>query len=45
MHPIDAYGTEEQKQKYLPKLGKLLYNLTNTLLKKNAFNHYFLILL
>lgn len=22
MHPIDAYGTEEQKQKYLPKLGK-----------------------
>lgn len=22
MHPINAYGTEEQKQKYLPKLGK-----------------------
>lgn len=22
MHPIYAYGTEEQKQKYLPKLGK-----------------------
>lgn len=21
MHPINAYGTEEQKQKYLPKLG------------------------
>lgn len=24
MHPINAYGTEEQKQKYLPKLGKKL---------------------
>jgi glutaryl-CoA dehydrogenase len=23
MHPIDAYGTEEQKQKYLPKLGEV----------------------
>lgn len=23
MHPINAYGTEEQKQKYLPDLGKL----------------------
>ncbi|XP_034750264.1 glutaryl-CoA dehydrogenase, mitochondrial-like [Etheostoma cragini] len=22
MHPINAYGTEEQKQKYLPKLGR-----------------------
>lgn len=22
MHPINAYGTEEQKQKYLPRLGK-----------------------
>lgn len=22
MHPINAYGTEEQKQKYLPKLGE-----------------------
>lgn len=22
MHPINAYGTVEQKQKYLPKLGK-----------------------
>lgn len=22
MHPINAYGTEEQKQKFLPKLGK-----------------------
>ena len=21
MHPIHAYGTEEQRQKYLPKLG------------------------
>ena len=21
MHPINAYGTEEQKEKYLPKLG------------------------
>lgn len=21
MHPINAYGTEAQKQKYLPKLG------------------------
>lgn len=22
MHPIYAYGTEEQKQKYLPRLGE-----------------------
>ena len=22
MHPINAYGTKEQKEKYLPKLGK-----------------------
>lgn len=22
MHPIYAYGTEEQKEKYLPRLGK-----------------------
>lgn len=22
MHPINAYGTEEQRQKYLPKLGE-----------------------
>ena len=22
MHPINEYGTEEQKQKYIPKLGK-----------------------
>lgn len=22
MHPISQYGTEEQKEKYLPKLGK-----------------------
>ncbi|MBN3273205.1 GCDH protein, partial [Polyodon spathula] len=22
MHPIYTYGTEEQKQKYLPKLGR-----------------------
>lgn len=22
MHPINVYGTEEQKQKYLPRLGK-----------------------
>lgn len=22
MHPIYAYGTEKQKQKYLPRLGK-----------------------
>jgi len=22
MHPINAYGTEEQKQKYLPRLGE-----------------------
>lgn len=24
MHPIDAYGSEEQQQKYLPRLGKQL---------------------
>ena len=23
MHPINVYGTEEQKEKYLPKLGKI----------------------
>ena len=23
MHPINVYGTEEQKEKYLPKLGKV----------------------
>lgn len=22
MHPINAYGTEEQKEKWLPRLGK-----------------------
>lgn len=22
MHPINAYGTDEQKEKYLPRLGK-----------------------
>jgi len=22
MHPISEYGTEEQKQKYLPRLGR-----------------------
>ena len=27
MHPINAYGTEEQKQKYLPKLGKTSFIL------------------
>lgn len=35
MHPIYAYGTEEQKQKYLPKLGK--YTLT-IILKCSASN-------
>ena len=25
MHPIYAYGTKEQKEKYLPQLGKLAY--------------------
>jgi glutaryl-CoA dehydrogenase len=24
MHPINAYGTEQQKEKYLPRLGKLV---------------------
>ena len=24
MHPIHAYGTEEQRQKYLPKLGEYI---------------------
>lgn len=27
MHPINAYGTEEQKQKYLPKLGNTSFIL------------------
>lgn len=27
MHPINAYGTEEQRKKYLPKLGTELINL------------------
>lgn len=35
MHPIYAYGTEEQKQKYLPKLGR--YTLT-IILKCSASN-------
>ena len=34
MHPINAYGTEEQKKKYLPKLatGELVgcFGLTET---------------
>jgi hypothetical protein len=25
MHPIYAYGTEEQKQKWLPRLGMFLF--------------------
>jgi glutaryl-CoA dehydrogenase len=25
MHPINAYGTKEQKDKYLPALGNLHY--------------------
>ena len=25
MHPIFAFGTEEQKKKYLPELGRRLY--------------------
>ena len=25
MHPINAYGTEEQRQKYLPQLGEEHY--------------------
>ena len=23
MHPINVFGTDEQKEKYLPKLGKI----------------------
>ena len=30
MHPINAYGTEEQKQKYLPQLGKQHYIVCET---------------
>lgn len=30
MHPINAYGTEEQKEKYLPRLGN---TATQTLTK------------
>lgn len=28
MHPIYAYGTEEQKEKYLPSLGNYRYHLS-----------------
>ena len=34
MHPINEYGTEEQKQKYIPKLG--LYLLGSIYLSLNA---------
>ncbi len=27
MHPIYAFGTEEQKDKYLPKLGEWHYSV------------------
>ena len=27
MHPIHAYGTEEQREKYLPKLGKCVESM------------------
>lgn len=29
MHPINAYGTEAQKEKYLPKLGKIYVQVMN----------------
>lgn len=27
MHPINAYGTDAQKEKYLPRLGKIFFVL------------------
>lgn len=30
MHPINAYGTEEQREKYLPKLGETWHARTHT---------------
>lgn len=27
MHPIYAYGTEEQKEKWLPRLGRFIFPL------------------
>lgn len=27
MHPIYAYGTKEQKEKYLPRLGELTFTV------------------
>lgn len=35
MHPINAYGTEAQKEKYLPRLGKLY--IINFLSEKSNF--------
>jgi glutaryl-CoA dehydrogenase len=35
MHPINAYGTDAQKEKYLPRLGK----------NNNKQNHNFNILM
>jgi len=26
MHPINEFGTEEQKQKYLPRLGRATFS-------------------
>jgi len=32
MHPINIYGTDQQKEKYLPRLGKYLEKETVTCL-------------
>ena len=41
MHPINEYGTAEQKEKYLPKLGQL--NRWKPVLDK--YNHRVLVLI
>lgn len=33
MHPINAYGTEEQKEKYLPRLGMITKSYSQTFRK------------
>lgn len=43
MHPINAYGTEEQKQKYLPQLGTDIGILCRGTLKESMLTHTLLL--
>jgi len=33
MHPISQYGTEQQKEKYLPRLGNVISIFTTAILR------------